>query len=603
MLDELGAGGMGIVLKAFDPGTRRTVAIKMIGGRADILASLQRGGRRSSSPALDQYQRIALIREARAVSELSHPNIVEVLDYGQQHGLLFVVMEYLEGKSLDRMIPGYTDIHLRTIVDVMSQVCDGLAYAHSRGLIHRDIKPSNIFVLPDRRVKIVDFGLAAKLTTLPALRPVVAGTPYYMAPEVFQGARYDARVDIWSAGVTLYQLLTGELPFVGSSTAILLREIMNSPVPPLDPSIPQKIELDAILRRALAKNPAQRFASADEFSSDLRSLEPTESWGRPLSADHSSVAEFNTVTVSPQRDPHDKLRFYIGLTDTIETVSIRSGQIRATKVKLKIRSLDRWRLLFISATALYLVAAFLPLVVPGSYFNNYRLLGSWGRFNLTWLLLLCAVGAPAVAAWGIAFTALTFAEKLAEIPRCRSCKGWMKDVSVWTGYVRNDTEASLGYADCLTALRSNLWQDAAKLLLAYGNESAPLHSDVLVSPAMRLQLAFFDCNLCCHQAARLTTQDKVYSNWTARSEYVEAHRAHRSKVATKRARIDRLYDELFVMARATVLTVTSLRINLRAVVLVLFFVSVAWYAMTHRPRYSPRQNYQHQKQFSKPDVR
>jgi serine/threonine protein kinase len=675
VLYELGAGGMGVVFKAFDSHAGRTVAIKMIGGRGDIVASLRPARRGARPPGLDPDRRIALVREAREVSKLHHPNIIEVLDYGQHYGLLYIVMEYLEGRSLDRIIASRAAIPLGAKLSIIIQLCDALAYAHSQGLIHRDVKPPNTFVLTDGRVKVLDFGLAARSPALPALRGVV-GTPHYMAPELFCGARYDARVDIWAAGVTLYQLLTGTLPFAGSYGASLLQSIMNNPVAPLDLSIPHFSELNTILGRALAKNPGQRYASADAFSLDLRGLEiPRASWDdQALQVDNKSVADLRTVSAAPpdqdggshfqarrdhtlqlgnepaanlstvsegRRDQDDRLHFHIGLPDTSEAVSIKSEQVNAAKAKARLSSNPAlflfpllWAAALLSRTQLRSVKVVLPLVVasfllyPVGMIVLYPVGITVGRATLAplgyirmhgdlvplqeeragpWIeipITACALVAVISAIWGGVFAALTFAEKLSETPRCRSCRSWMKRKSNWTRHVRNDAAASLGYADCIAALRSGLWVDAAKLLFVHGNEYAPLYAKTVVSPPMRLQLTFFDCGLCHHQAARLTTQDRASFSWRTRFEYLEAYRAPSTLPVAKRSPAARGWRAVFVVFRAAVSAIPSIRMDPRVLTffaylaLITLFVFALYYS--NRLKSS---RHKHQGQVSRPVAR
>lgn len=574
IIGQLGAGGMGIVLKAFDPGVHRTVAIKMIGGHDDIMATLHEGKRGSKSPALDQDKRMALIREARAVSNLRHPNIVEVLDYGQQHGLLFIVMEYLEGNTLDRLIPSQGNIPFERKLDIMSQVCDGLAYAHDQGLIHRDIKPSNIFLLTDGRIKIVDFGLANKLATPPSLRPVLAGTPPYMAPEVFQRVLFDSRVDIWSTGITLFQLLTGELPFVGPSTGELLREIVQKPVPTLAASIPRHIELDSILKQALAKNPAHRYKRAREFACDLRGIGSPELWNRLFQLDADSATALKKTTGIDASASQHKLRFNIGLVDIEGRVPIRSLQIKATRFKTRLRL----------NVLVALIVIWTPCTLTGLIYQLFLPDGP----AIKPIVCIFVPAVAIVASWFILYTFATFAEKLASIPHCHSCNRWMTLKSEWNTYVQNDSVASQGYADCLTALHHGLWSDAAKLMQSYGRKDVPLHTETVVS----LQLAFFDCNLCGHRAARLIAHDKLYSSWIARPEQVEAYKKLSKRGAVKPSRTASIGNWGLVLTRAAVSTLTMVRINLRLLVFFAFFALIALYVYTHPPRFQPRGTYQ-----------
>lgn len=159
---KLGAGGMGMVFRAEDQ-RGRPFAIKMIGSRSVIQATLHVDKALQNAAALDLNVRMQFVREARLAMGLTHPNIVETFDYGQQGGLLYIVVEYLRGRSLDKVIPIYGAVPLRTKIRIIRQICDALDYAHRQGVMHRDIKPANTFVLEDGNVKVLDFGLAARL--------------------------------------------------------------------------------------------------------------------------------------------------------------------------------------------------------------------------------------------------------------------------------------------------------------------------------------------------------------------------------------------------------------------------------------------------------
>ncbi|HEX4920311.1 MAG TPA: serine/threonine-protein kinase, partial [Candidatus Bathyarchaeia archaeon] len=195
ILSELGRGGMGTVYKAVDS-QGHTVAIKVIGGAG----SDRRAGARGKN-------RVRLVHEARLAASLRHPNIVQIIDVGREQHTLYVVMEYLEGVPLSIYIrnhrPGVLE-GLRIVVDL----CDAISYAHSRGVVHRDVKPANIFVTVDKTVKVLDFGLAYQGDEVKD-SPGLAGTLAYMSPEQFNCKDIDARSDVWSAGITLFEILTG----------------------------------------------------------------------------------------------------------------------------------------------------------------------------------------------------------------------------------------------------------------------------------------------------------------------------------------------------------------------------------------------------------
>ena len=257
VVDLIGKGGMGVVYKAVDRALGRLVAIKVVNGAAE-------------HSELGRFY-----REAQFTAGLRHPNIVVVYDLGDFEGRPYLVMEYLDGHSLESMLPTKTITMLQKI-SYVRQICSGLEYAHSRqpSIIHRDIKPANIVVLADGTVKIVDFGMARLVHSRHTRAGQLIGTLNYMSPEQIKGADLDARSDIFSTGVVLYQLLTSKLPFSGGGIAQTLKQIVGSPAPPLSQFIQgYSPALDHIIARALAKERDERYPSASEFSLDLLEVE------------------------------------------------------------------------------------------------------------------------------------------------------------------------------------------------------------------------------------------------------------------------------------------------------------------------------------------
>jgi serine/threonine protein kinase len=273
VVDLIGKGGMGVVYKAVDRALGRLVAIKVVNGAAE-------------HSELGRFY-----REAQFTAGLRHPNIVVVYDLGDFEGRPYLVMEYLDGHSLESMLPAKKMTMLQKI-SYVRQVCSGLEYAHSRqpSMIHRDIKPGNIVVLADGTVKIVDFGMARLVHSSHTRAGQLIGTLNYMSPEQIKGADLDARSDIFSTGVVLYQLLTSKLPFSGGGIAQTLKQIVGSPAPPLSQFIQgYSPALDHIIARALAKDRDERYPSASEFSFDL--LEVEEHLKSSVFGEHISRAE------------------------------------------------------------------------------------------------------------------------------------------------------------------------------------------------------------------------------------------------------------------------------------------------------------------------
>ena len=253
----LGQGAMGVVYKGFDPNIERTVAIKTI-----------------RKEALNKEERQTLLarfkQEAQAAGRLTHPNIVTVYDYDEDGDNAFIAMEYVPGRELQDFLDNQERFSLNTVINIVTQLLNALIYSHAQGVIHRDIKPANILVLTTGQIKVMDFGIAKIESSTLTQFGDVFGTPSYMSPEQCAGKAADKRSDLYSAGVILYRLITGEKLFHGDSMTSIIHQVMttepplvskfNSQAPPL---------LDQVVRKALAKKPAQRFQTADEFKAAL----------------------------------------------------------------------------------------------------------------------------------------------------------------------------------------------------------------------------------------------------------------------------------------------------------------------------------------------
>lgn len=259
-MGELGRGAMGVVYKATDPVIGRTVAVKTI--------KLSEEGTGMSRPELlTRFQ-----TEARAAGLLTHPNIVVVFDAGEEDGLYYITMELVEGKSLQHHLDDRQTFALPRVLRIMEQACSALQFAHERNVVHRDIKPANIMLTADDTVKVTDFG-TAKILQFGTMQQTahVMGTPSYMSPEQVKGRAVDGRSDIFSLGVMLYEMVTGEKPFPGQNITTVIYKIVNEePTPPrqIDPSIHPGIS--AVVMKALAKEPEARYQSCREMLEDLR---------------------------------------------------------------------------------------------------------------------------------------------------------------------------------------------------------------------------------------------------------------------------------------------------------------------------------------------
>jgi serine/threonine-protein kinase len=256
IVGELGKGGMGVVYKGHDPVIRRDVALKVIRKREL--------DPQDAESVLERFK-----REAQAAGNLNHPNIVSIYEYGEDDEHAFIAMECVVGKSLrDHLVAGYRP-ELKNFPEILVQLLEGLEYSHSRGVIHRDIKPGNVLVSEMGIAKISDFGIARFETSHLTLMGEVLGTPYYMAPEQFDGQGADERSDVYSAAVIVYEVLTGRRPFEGQGAA-LMKQVLEG-APPLPSSLEPRLspEMDRVLLRALAKRPAERFRSARQFHEAL----------------------------------------------------------------------------------------------------------------------------------------------------------------------------------------------------------------------------------------------------------------------------------------------------------------------------------------------
>ena len=257
ILERIGTGGMAIVYKAKCHRLNRLVAVKIL--KSDL--------------AQDEDFRRRFNAESQAVAQLSHPNIVSVYDVSKGGDIEYIVMELIDGITLKQYMEKRGQLNWRESLHFITQSMRGLSHAHSRGIVHRDIKPQNVMVLRDGSVKVADFGIACLENAAQTLTQEALGSVHYISPEQARGDRTDARSDIYSAGVVLYEMLTGRLPFEGdSAVSVAIQHLSSVPLAPreVNPDIPEQLEL--ICMKAMAPDLEKRYPSADAMIADLEAF-------------------------------------------------------------------------------------------------------------------------------------------------------------------------------------------------------------------------------------------------------------------------------------------------------------------------------------------
>lgn len=254
IIEQIGEGAMGVVYRALDPVLNRMVAIKVM----------------SDSLARDDDLRSRFLREAQAAGSLQHPNVVTIYDFGEVSGHLFIAMEFVAGNDLEALIRAGSPMTIVDKIDILVDVLGGLGYAHKHGVVHRDVKPANIRVDEEGRARIMDFGIAYLQSSKLTRTGIMVGTPAYMAPEQVTGGVITPQTDIFSVGAVMYELFTGSKPFEGESLHSVFYKIVSQAPPELAalaPNLPES--LNVIAMRALAKDPAERYATASEMAAEL----------------------------------------------------------------------------------------------------------------------------------------------------------------------------------------------------------------------------------------------------------------------------------------------------------------------------------------------
>ncbi|HEX2334470.1 MAG TPA: protein kinase [Burkholderiales bacterium] len=303
----LGKGAMGIVYEGLDPKLNRRVAIKTI-----LKSHLD--------PDTVKDYSMRFSREAQAVARLNHPHIVQVYDFAEEGEIAYLVMEFIRGKELKNFFDANERFDIQEVVRIMCELLDALDFAHNAGIIHRDIKPANVMLDSQGRTKLTDFGVARvqdldRTNAEHTQAGTLVGTPAYMSPEQITGAAIDKRTDVFSAGIILYQFLTGEKPFTGGGAWTIAKKIIREH-PPLPSSLNNAVTpyFDAVVNKALAKNPDTRYRSAKDFAAALKLA--LEGKGDIEDTDRTVVGDFAVAAPAPGGGSQPRPSAAIGASGT-----------------------------------------------------------------------------------------------------------------------------------------------------------------------------------------------------------------------------------------------------------------------------------------------
>src|SRR5271155_1643982 len=305
ILGELGKGAMGVVFRAKDPNIGRSVALKTM--RLDVAGV-------GEEEMLKRFK-----HEAQLAGVMNHPNIVTIYDAGEDQGMFYIAMEYVEGKTIQQLLNLERVLSTDKVIKITRDVCAGLDHAHAAGIIHRDVKPPNLMLMSNGMVKIMDFGIAKSSASM-TMAGQVLGTPSYMSPEQVKGKKLDGRSDLFSYGVCLYEMVTGERPFAGKNLTTIIYKIVNEqPTPPRDLDVSIHPGLSAIIVKCLNKDPDERYQTGAELVKDL------ENFKSLLSAE-------GATTVMAPMDDSAKLAATVARLDELpdepmDTMAFDSGKI------------------------------------------------------------------------------------------------------------------------------------------------------------------------------------------------------------------------------------------------------------------------------------
>lgn len=289
---ELGRGAMGVVYEGRDPKIGRRVAIKT--ARRDVIAESGMG----------EEMMARFLREAQAAGQLNHPNIITIYDAGEEGGMAYIAMEFVEGEDLRDAVLHRQSMEIPEIVEIGASVCEALANAHDQGVIHRDIKPGNIIVAPGMPLKIADFGIAHVTDSTLTQDGALIGTPHYMSPEQFMGQRLDGRSDLFSVASMLYEMLSGEKPFTGEQLSTVMHKVVKTdpvPISELNYSVPEA--LNDVVHKALSKRPTERYPDGRAMAAALRESIKDTPDPAVLGLDPQAAADKEAQTVMLDRNP------------------------------------------------------------------------------------------------------------------------------------------------------------------------------------------------------------------------------------------------------------------------------------------------------------